>query len=293
MHQKMYDKRIYAIGLSLVFNLFFTHQTHAAILSIDAPESAHQDSIFSVNISLNTENERINAVGVTINIPDALELIDIQDGNSIINFWANRPTLENNVISLEGIIPGGYEGENGILLTLVLRSKTTEKARITLTEPSIFLHDGQGTSAPINIVSTDILLEEKTETTEEASRTQDTLPPEDFTPLITKDSLIFDGDWFLIFATQDKESGIDHYTVCEGWRPCTQATSPYHLKNQNLSSEITIHAEDKKGNVRTIIIPARYPTSSTVHKIRYGIMCVFVALIATLIWRRWWEFRNR
>lgn len=63
------------------------------------------------------------------------------------------------------------------------------------------------------------------------------------------DPAIFDGKYFLVFATQDKGSGISHYEVCEGGkRKCAIAESPYLLQNQKLNQKIFVKAVDKNGN---------------------------------------------
>ena len=60
---------------------------------------------------------------------------------------------------------------------------------------------------------------------------------------------IFDGKYFLVFATQDKGSGIDHYEVSEdNGASFIPAVSPYLLKNQSLDTKIIVKAFDKKGN---------------------------------------------
>jgi len=87
----------------------------------------------------------------------------------------------------------------------------------------------------------------------------DTTPPEDFKPEIGRDPAIFEGKYFLSFATTDKTSGIDYYEVKEGKRDFKKAGSPYSLEDQSLQSTILVKAVDKAGNERIseIIPPAK------------------------------------
>ena len=61
----------------------------------------------------------------------------------------------------------------------------------------------------------------------------------------------------MAFSTTDPQSGIDHYEILEGsdtvWH---NATSPYRLTDQSLSSNIYIRAVDGAGNFRVVELPA-------------------------------------
>ena len=83
---------------------------------------------------------------------------------------------------------------------------------------------------------------------------KDTDSPESFKPIITQSPDVFNGKYFLVFVTQDKGSGIDHYEVSEGGGKFMVAASPYLLKNQKLNKKITVMAIDKSGNKRTVIV---------------------------------------
>jgi len=58
-----------------------------------------------------------------------------------------------------------------------------------------------------------------------------------------------DGKYFLVFSTQDKGSGVDHYEVREGrFGGFSEVSSPYILKYQSLDKKIFVKAIDKFGN---------------------------------------------
>ena len=82
--------------------------------------------------------------------------------------------------------------------------------------------------------------------------------PEDFNPTIERVPNIFDGKYFIVFATQDKKSGINNYMIREGtWGWFSTVESPYLLKNQTLDRKIFIKAVDKAGNERIVVLNAR------------------------------------
>ena len=67
----------------------------------------------------------------------------------------------------------------------------------------------------------------------------DTEPPLPFTPKLERDPNLDGGKYVVIFNTEDKDSGIDHYEVKDGSGPWVVAESPYVLKDQSVSGDIT------------------------------------------------------
>lgn len=212
---------------------------------------------FSVQIFLNTEKDSINAVeGEAVFPVKLLEVVEIQDGNSAINFWIEKPhSVSPGKVKFSGIIPGGGTGPQSFLFTVIFRAKTEGEGKIEFQNVQVLKNDGVGTAASIKVsplsfvISNKISDEDPTKTSPQAV---DTDAPEKFKPEIVRDSEIFDGKYFLVFATQDKGSGIDHYEVREGFFGAfATATSPYILNNQEKDQRISVRAVDKKGNVRT------------------------------------------
>lgn len=84
----------------------------------------------------------------------------------------------------------------------------------------------------------------------------DATPPEEFEPQIGQDPAVFEGKYFLSFATTDKTSGADHYEIKEGKGEWRIGNSPYLLEDQSLRNKILVKAVDKAGNERIVeIIP--------------------------------------
>ena len=127
----------------------------------------------------------------------------------------------------------------------------------------------------------------------------DTLAPEEFTPKIGEDKAVFEGKYFLSFATKDGLSGIDHYEVQEVPRKLTRndakeewkvAESPYLLEDQNLVSIIKVKAVDKAGNERIVeIIPPEKPITYSYWMIIIGFAGI---VIVWWLWKRYAKYRQ-
>lgn len=236
---------------------------------------------FRADLFLDTEKEDLNAIEGKIAFPaDYLEIKEIRDGNSIINFWIERPRAGDGEIFFSGIIPGGYQGQKGFLFSVVFQAKASGNDVIEIRDAKVLLNDGKGTPAKTIISNFQFSI------SKEASKFkfqdlsfEDTYPPEEFAPEISQDPNIFDGKYFLVFATQDKGSGIDHYEVCEKIKTrCAIAESPYLLKDQGLRSYIYVKAFDKTGNERIAVVFPRYPLK-WYEKYLFWIIIIIVVLV--------------
>ena len=76
----------------------------------------------------------------------------------------------------------------------------------------------------------------------------DTTSPLPIKTEVSSDEYLYDGQYFLIFSTTDKGSGVDYYTVQEGAYITDNAKSPYVLQDQTKQDAIIITAYDKAGN---------------------------------------------
>ncbi len=240
---------------------------------------------FQVDLMLDPQGKEINAVSASIVFPqDLLEVLSIRDGSSILTLWVERPTVKDGAISFSGVAPGGFIGimrpenviEPGKVLGVVFKTRGTDaKPNAELTQsglvgiqnPVVLLHDGLGTRAELEISNFEFLISKQIPFSEIPIIETDTTPPEPFTPEVGSSPNLFDGKWFLVFATQDKESGIDHYEIRESRRKTKRETgakwlgaeSPYLLKDQKLKSYVYVKALDRAGNERIAIIEPRYP----------------------------------
>lgn len=220
---------------------------------------------FEARVFIDADDEDINAVEGKILFPAGLlEVRDIQDGNSIINFWIEKPknTLEGQIV-FSGIIPAGYRETKGSLFSVVFQAKSSGSGAIEIGDAKVLLNDGRGTPAEVKISNFQLTIKEDgIYNKAQLLEIKDTAPPEDFKPEIASNPLIFDGKYFLVFATQDKMSGIANYKVREGgWAWFRVAESPYLLEHQSLDRKIFVKAIDKSGNERIVAVEPRYRLS--------------------------------
>jgi len=254
------------------------------------------NSQFQVDLVLNTENEAINAVaGKIVFLEDLLELKEIRDGNSIINFWIERPSLNSSAgggsafggkssILYSGIIPGGYLGNQGIILSAIFQAKKAGRLIIEINDAKVLLNDGKGTAAELKIKNLELIAQGDDIRNVSWTSPLDTNPPEEFKPALAQNPDLFNGQWFLVFATQDKGSGIDHYEVREGfWSRFIIAESPYLLKHQKLDKKIKVKAIDKAGNERIVTLVPVNPPWGLIKYWKLAIILIAI-LIIILIW---------
>lgn len=269
-------KNFLALGL-IGFLLFIAAPAFSAEFIIS---SNHQeiniDEQFEVDFILNTEEENINAIEGVISFPiEFLELKEIRYGDSIINFWIEQPNIVlKNQIVFSGITPGGYIGRKGLVFKIIFQSIKEGSGVITIHDSKALLNDGKGTKAKVNISDLKFSISQKSSfKPSPVLKIKDATPPELFEPIIARDDNIFNGQYFLVFATQDKGSGIDHYEIKEGGRKFVIAKSPYLLQNQNLSEKIILKAIDKNNNERVVTL------SPQKHKPPYKNYLLFPILI--------------
>jgi hypothetical protein len=283
----------FLVSLSLIFVLFSVLPLtgHAAELAVNSKNQEIKiDEQFEVSIFLDTEDENINALEGKIMFPaDLLELKEIRDGNSIINFWIERPEVksDNKKIIFSGITPGGYADDQGLIFSMIFQSKKEGNGFIEIRNAKTLLNDGKGTEAKLRISNFQFLISKEAPAKAPIPEIKDTDPPELFTPEIARDSNIFNGKWFLVFATQDKGSGIDYYEVREGKKNFIIAESPYLLENQNLDKEITVKAIDKAGNKRIVTLPPQNPPAW------YEKYLAFIIIIGVIFIYAFWQILRK
>ncbi|MFH1170798.1 MAG: hypothetical protein V1704_04535 [Candidatus Vogelbacteria bacterium] len=201
-------------------------------------------------ISIDPGLQAINAIGGEIIIPQGTAVTSISSANSVVKFWLEAPNLQTGHLSLAGIIPGGYQGQPIELISLIL-PESAPAPKFDFSKLKVLANDGQGTIVAAKFYVT---------TVPATAEIGDRIPPEEFTPLISSDPTIFNGQKFLVFSTQDKQSGISHYEVCEksagdsklagcAWQ---KTESPYLIINQNLDQRIEVKAVDLAGNERVV-----------------------------------------
>lgn len=108
-------------------------------------------STFSVSVMLDSENESINTIGLSVSFPaDKLQLVSPSTGNSIISIWTTLPRVDNHkgTLELQGGIPGGIKSSAAIVTTMVFRVTSVGSAVVKINDTSkVLLNNGQGTDS--------------------------------------------------------------------------------------------------------------------------------------------------
>ena len=280
------------IFLSILFFIFcLANKTEAAILKLVSPSGElGLGQEIKIDLIIDTENEQINAVGGKIIFPENLFwLKEIKDGNSIMSLWTEKPKIsEGGAIIFSGIIPGGVSIQNGLLFSVVLKAAQEGTGAITWQNAEVLKNDGLGTPAKVGIFNFQFSISKQAPISQTSIlEIKDTESPENFKPAVASDPEIFDGKYFLVFITQDKNSGIDHYEAREGfWGKYIIAESPYLLKNQSLNKKIYVKAVDKSGNEKVVKFKPENAVEWYQHYLLFGIM--LLATAAGFLFKKLW-----
>ena len=267
---------LHKILLALLLGLILPQLVFAADIFFRAKTSGVKvGGQFEVKLLINTPEESVNAFEGKITFPqDILELKEIRDGNTIVNFWIEKPhkrqetrDKEQGEILFSGITPGGFQGNNGLLFSAVFEAKSEGLARFEINDARVLRNDGTGSPAALTIAPFEMTISsEAPAVTPIVTKVKDRERPETFRPEIARDESLFDGEWFLVFATQDKASGVDHYEAKESrqrilalFQKWSRTESLHVLRDQELRSYIFVKAVDKAGNVRIEKILPRNP----------------------------------
>jgi hypothetical protein len=240
----------------------------------------------AVVISLDTENQSINAVEGKLLYPeDILKLTEIRDGNSGINFWIEKPQVSTpGTVIFSGITPAGFIQSKAFIYTVIFRVKKDGEGEIRLDDLGVLKNDGVGTAVPVQAPPFAFSVsDEYNSNTSVIGAVEDQEPPEDFRPEVAQDPDLFDGKSTLLFATQDKGSGIQYYEIREGsWGSFHKAESPYLIHNQSLTEDLYVRAVDRSNNKRVAVLLATHERSGYP---KWIILCILI-LVCLLLLRR-------
>ena len=294
--------RQFLYKILFIFSLGFIlpQMVFAAQISFDARTAQAQvGKSFEVTLFVNTEQENINAFEGKVTFPnDLLNLKEIRDGNTIVNFWIEKPKAQDNIIVFSGVTPGGFNGKKGLIFSVIFEAKKEGVVKFEVNDARILRNDGIGSVAVLSVVPLEMVISKGTQIEIPAiPKIEDRERPESFVPEIARDESVSSGKLFIVFLTQDKASGIDHYEIKESrqkimtffsrWRV---AESPHVLKDQELRSYIFVKAIDKAGNERTAKIPPKNPLRWYDNYENWIIIIlglIIVYAIKKFLWRRY------
>ena len=155
-------------------------------------------------------------------------------------------------------------------------------------------NDGQGTELAVK-TSPVLITVNKTEVEFSKALPADNLKPESFQPIVSRDPALFDGQWFLAFMTQDKQSGVDHYEVREGGDDQTwvKTESPYLIRDQSLKNKIVVRAVDRAGNIQEAVVILRPWYSVWLYGGILLLVSIFILWFIVFIFRKlFWRPRS-
>lgn len=245
----------------------------AATISFDPQETTvGMATPFLVGMTIDSDVP-VNTMRVVIDVPDSMDILDASDGNSVVNFWIERPHItDSHQLIFAGIVPGGFSGLRGKLITLKVKAKK-EGAYSFIVDPSSSIYANDERATRQDIISRPLELSVVEGKDNLVNSIPDTVSPEVFTPVLVNIPDGGRGSWAVSFEAQDKVSGIASYEVAESmkkiavdnvgrlkklsWRA---ALSPYILADQQRSSYVYVKATDHNGNVRfAVVVPQQPP----------------------------------
>ncbi|MBP6060627.1 MAG: hypothetical protein KA515_01325 [Candidatus Pacebacteria bacterium] len=277
-------KKIFITIILLV--VFLPNLSQAAEISLQADKNVFSaKENFLVNVFLDTSDVSVNAVeGAVIFSPQNLNLKEIREGNSLVNFWIEKPQVtQSGAVPFSGITTGGFAGKKVFLFSLIFELADTEPGVISFNDVRLLANDGKGTEITTTEKAFEFTTASQTSEKWIDKSVLDTEPPEKFLPLVASDPTVFDGAYFLVFSTVDKGVGIDHYEVREGlWGDYVETESPYLLSDQSLSKNLYVAAFDKTGNKRVIEMDAQ----NGVKHFQSGLILGIILIICFYLFRK-------
>ncbi len=232
------------------------------------PDQPAVGEVLMASLYLDTEGESLNAVEGQIHFSsDFLDLKEIRDAGSFLNFWLESPILKDGQIVFSGVTPGGFVSQRGQILSVIFAGRQAGPSNLEIRGQQTLRNDGYGTAAyTVTSPLTVTILPTGSGVTKFNFEEEDYLPPEVFTPLIAQDKLLFGNKKFVVFATQDKQSGVRGYSIKESpsrflawFYPWRQADSPEQLSDQSGRGYVWLRAVDHFGNKRIIRLDPIHP----------------------------------
>lgn len=295
--------------LMVLGSLLGGHVEAAGVFSEAGSYLEQGERFYKVDVFLDTEGQSLNVLEGEVNYSENdLNLEKIENGSSIINFWAKEPEKAGGGrITFSGGMPGGYKGEKGFLFAAIFSAKKelpVDRTGISFQNFKAYLNDGQGTEEEMTAAEK-VLELEKIEITDVPA--EDAKAPQVFAPYVTQDPGLEGGKWVVLFNAQDKGGGINYYEVFEseekqnpekiitssgeGWVKA-ESGEAYVLRDQELESYIYVRAVDRSGNARVAtVVPSDGPeTERFDYKWLSAIMILSVigsvAILEVFVFRR-------
>lgn len=249
---------------------------------------------FIVSVAvISEEANQINAVDLKFGFSEeTLKFISSIERDSIISLFVDRPKMDNGVVTLSGITPGGFYGVIDPIIDpqkllpvkiidFIFEPIASGRGEITLSDGTLYRNDGSG--LPVVFTPWPKILNIKDEIFESKIDLMDETPPLPFEIQVIKDEGI--KGYLLIFNAKDEGSGIDHYEIFEEGRSMAISDSPYVLKNKPPKGTITVRAYDKAGNIQSTSIESpEFPAEKSINI--FSIIAIIILIVLVLIYRK-------
>jgi hypothetical protein len=259
-------------SFAVLFFCYFTiHSANAALLYLDPDKGEYgPNDTFLVYIRMDNEGACVNSASVGLSFgTEYLKAENFTRGNSIFTLWVEEPAINNDrgVISFAGGIPAGYCGRvkgdaafSNVLGAVVFSVKPeaeklaeTFGAPVSFSDSSfVYLNDGKGTEIKPNLKNAVFSVVSRPKLDKNIWQDllkNDRTPPEPFDVGLRKEQENFDGKYYVIFSTTDKQSGLDYYEAYE-YGKWQKTENPYLIQDQKNAQAVKIRAIDKAGNAR-------------------------------------------
>lgn len=266
MRAILVSMKFFATLLAGAAFLLIPSVSFAALIYTEASGPAYgPGDTLIVTVRLDNEGECINAGRVVLSYPQSiLKPVDFSRGSSLFSLWVAEPVFDTTggSVIFEGGTPGGYCGRiqgdpalsnvlGRVVFTVIGAGASSASVKPTL-DSALYLSDGLGTRAVVRTEGVSLTVLPESVGAENPWLTivgDDDLPPESFTVVVESTDNVLRGNYYAVFSTVDKQSGMSHYEIFErdAWR---KVESPYELKDQSLAGGIQIKAIDKAGNER-------------------------------------------
>jgi hypothetical protein len=244
-----------------------------------------------ISVRLNSEGTKYNALQGVFSVSDNLEITNAITGSSLISVWLENPSaFTPRSVSFSGIVPAGYNGQEGGVVSFVVTARAPGPGLVKLSQSSLFANDSHGTQTALSDKNFNLsVTSAPTSYAPYKIALADVTPPEAFTVELLRDSQLFGGKYGLVFGTQDKGSGVVSYDVTEGHHVFKHVESPYLLVDQSLHERIYVQATDGAGNttVSEFVPPGTVCIGIECFKpLPFVILIVVILGAAYIVWRR-------
>jgi len=250
---------------------------------------------FVVDVLLDTEDQKINAIDGKISIKSESEKFAIKDfslAGSEFKYWPQQPSLslKDGIISFVGGIPGGINGDNIHLFKIIVLGKSSGNVSLSLNSATAYINDEKTSLISLKGDSLSIKINEQDKSNIQnewdSIISQDKTKPYNLSVELTQDQSVFDGKKFLIMSALDDESGVDYFEVKEGDLPSVISGSTYILQNQEDDQKITVTVYDKAKNFQTTTIGSKKSFDLFLLFIVLIIICLIILLTIIVLRKR-------